>query len=314
MRVCILTDEDIQTYNPEKYFQNYDWDLITLQAPLLDFMQDLSSRKKYDAYLNIFEGFDEDETSNVELVQVLEKLNLPFTGADSKFYNPTREQMQAVAESNGINFAKGFNAKTVDDLMQAKQLTFPLIVKHPNSYASTGLIPESKVNSFDELKTQFNRVINDFGSARVEEFIEGGEVSCLIADNPDDLSSPYAYSPAEVIFPENETFMHEEVKWFNWDTYITPLRNQDLVKPIQEVSKKMYLAMNGRGYARLDLRIRPNNELVILEINPNPGILYYGQDDRSTTDLPISWDKDGHDGFLDRIFRCAILRNQLNTK
>jgi D-alanine-D-alanine ligase len=310
MRICILTDEDIQTYNPEKYFQNYDWDLATLQSPLLDFMQDLSSRKEYDAYLNIFEGFDEDETSNVELVQALEKLNLPFTGADSTFYNPTREQMQAVAQANGINFAKGFNAKTAHDLMQAKPLTFPLIVKHPNSYASTGLIPESKVNWFDELENQFKRMIKEFGSARVEEFIEGGEVSCLIADNPDDLSSPYAYMPAEVIFPENETFMHEEVKWFNWDTYITPLRNHDLIKPIQEVSKKMYLAMNGRGYARLDLRIRPNHELVILEINPNPGILYYGQDDRSTTDLPISWDQDGHDGFLDRIFRSAILRNK----
>lgn len=314
MRICLLTDESLETYNPEKYFQIYDWDLVTLQPPLLEFMQDLSRREKYDVYLNLFEGFDEDENSNFKLVQTLEKLHLPFTGADSNFYNPTREQMQAVAEANGLSFAKGFNAKLIDDLIQAKKLSFPLIVKHPNSYASLGLTPESKVNSFEELQTQFQRVIKEFGSARVEEFIEGGEVSCLIADNPDDLSSPYVYMPAEVIFPKGESFMHEEVKWFNWDTYITPLRNQDLLKPIQEVSKKMYLAMNGRGYARLDLRIRPNGEIVILEINPNPGILYYGQDDRSTTDLPISWDKDGHDGFLDRIFRSAILRQQMRMK
>lgn len=314
MRICLLTDESLETYNPEKYFQIYDWDLVTLQPPLLEFMQDLSRREKYDVYLNLFEGFDEDENSNLKLVQTLEKLHLPFTGADSNFYNPTREQMQAVAEANGLSFAKGFNAKLIDDLIQAKKLSFPLIVKHPNSYASLGLTPESKVNSFEELQTQFQRVIKEFGSARVEEFIEGGEVSCLIADNPDDLSSPYVYMPAEVIFPKGESFMHEEVKWFNWDTYITPLRNQDLLKPIQEVSKKMYLAMNGRGYARLDLRIRPNGEIVILEINPNPGILYYGQDDRSTTDLPISWDKDGHDGFLDRIFRSAILRQQMRMK
>lgn len=310
MKICILTDEDIETYNPAKYFQNYDWDLVTLEPPIFEFMQDLSSRKKYDVYLNIFEGSD-DDTSGADLVRALEILNLPFTGADSNFYEPTREQMQAIAEANGIKFAKGFNAKTTHDLIQAKSLTFPLIVKHPNSYASVGLTPESRVNSLDELHNQFQKVIKDFGSARVEEFIEGGEVSCLIVDNPDDLSSPYAYAPAEVIFPENETFMHEEVKWFNWDTYITPLRNQDLLKPIQDISKKMYLAMNGRGYARLDLRIRPNHEIVILEINPNPGILYYNPDDRSTTDLPISWDKGGHDGFLDRIFRSAILRQQI---
>lgn len=310
MKICILTDESIETYNPEKYFQSHEWDLVTLHAPIFDFIQNLSSRKKYDVYLNIFESFDDNENSGAELVQVLEKLNLPFTGADSDFYNPTREQMQAVAETHGLKFARGFHAKSVDDLIQAESLKYPLIVKHPNSYASTGLMPESKVNSFEELHEQFQRNIKEFGSARVEEFIEGGEVSCLIADNPDDFSSPYAYTPAEVIFPDGESFMHEQVKWFNWDTFIVPLRNQDLLKPIQEVSKKMYLAMNGRGYARLDLRIRPNNEIVILEINPNPGILYYGQDDRSTTDLPISWDKDGHDGFLDRIFRSAIVRNK----
>lgn len=309
MRICLLTEESIETYNPQKYFQNYEWNLVTVETPVFEFLRDLSSRKQYDVYLNLFEGMDDDD-SGLNLVRALERLNLPFTGADSKFYNPTREQMQAIAEANGINFAKGFNAKTGDDLIHARQLTFPLIVKHPNSYASTGLISESKVNSFDELKTQFERILKDFGSARVEEFIEGGEVSCLVADNPDDLSSPYAYSPAEVIFPEGESFMHEQVKWFNWDTFIVPLKNQALLKPIQDVSKKMYLAMDGRGYARLDLRIRPNHELVILEINPNPGILYYGADDRSTTDLPISWDKDGHDGFLDRIFRSAILRHK----
>lgn len=309
MRVCLLTDEVIEEYNPSVYLQKYDWDFVTVQIPVFEFMQDLTSRKHYDVYLNIFEGAD-DENSGADLVRAFEILNLPFTGADSKFYEPTREQMQATAEANGIQFAKGFRARTEADLIQAENLTYPLIVKHPNSYASMGLIPDSKVNSFEELKNQFQRVIAQFGSARVEEFIDGGEVSCLVADNPDDLLSPYTYTPAEVIFPDGETFLHEEAKWFNWDTHIIQLRNQDLLNPIQVISKKIYLAMNGRGYARLDLRIRPNNELVILEINPNPGILYYGHDDRSTTDLPISWDKDGHDGFLDRIFHSAILRHK----
>jgi len=312
MRICLLSDEVIEDYNPAKYLQKYEWDLATVQTPVFEFLHDLSSCKQYDVYLNLFEGSD-DDNSGADLVRALEVLTLPFTGADSKFYEPTREQMQATAEAHGIKFAKGFRASQEADLHQAKKLTYPLIIKHPNSYASVGLIPDSKVNSFEELKIQFGRVIKDFGSARVEEFIEGGEVSCLVVDNPDDFSSPYAYTPAEVIFPENETFMHEQVKWFNWDTFIVKLRNQDLLKPIQDVSKKMYLAMNGRGYARLDMRVRPNNELVILEINPNCGILYYGQDDRSTTDLPISWDKDGHDGFLDRIFRAAIIRHQKGT-
>jgi D-alanine-D-alanine ligase len=279
-----------------------------------EFLHDLVSKKNYDVYLNIFEGNDEEEDSPIKLIQTLQELNLPFTGGDLTFYNPTREEMQTVAEKNGLNFARGFNAKEESDLQQAKDLRYPLIVKHPNSFASTGLMPKSKVDLFEELRDQFLRNKTEYKSARVEEFIEGREVSCLVVDNPHDLSDPYVYLPAEVKFPQGESFMHEEVKWFNWDTFIVPLEDESLIKTVQEVSRKFYLAMGGKGYARTDIRVRTNGELVILEINPNCGILYYGADDRSAADLPISWDKDGHAGFLDRIFRAAILRRDLRAK
>lgn len=310
MRVCILSDETIEDYNPSKYFHAHEWDLFTMDPPVDDLIRKISSAKYYDVYLNISDGSDEDDAGPV-LVKTLEALNLPFTGANSNFYNLTREEMQSAAEKHGLYFARGFQARSEADLEQAKDLRYPLIVKHPNSYGSIGLTSESRVDSFEMLQKQFKRNLDEFGAARIEEFIEGREASCLVVDNPDDLSSPYAYLPAEVKFPEGESFMHVEVKWLNWDTFILPLEDPELIQRVQDVSKKMYMAMNGTGYARLDLRIRPNGELVILEINPNCGILYYGADDRSSTDLPISWDKDGHDGFLDRIFRSAILRREL---
>ncbi|MBL8079255.1 MAG: hypothetical protein JNM55_14920 [Anaerolineales bacterium] len=312
MRVCILSDEMIDEYNPSRYFHAHEWDFFTVDPPVEDLIRKISSEKQYDVYLNMSDGSDEDDAGLV-LVKTLQALNLPFTGADSKFYNPTREQMQAAAEKNRLNFARGFHCRFESDLEQAKNLRFPLIVKHPNSYGSIGLTSESRVDTFEKLQEQFQRNFKEFGAARVEEFIEGREVSCLVVDNPDDLSKPYAYLPAEVKFPAGESFMHVEVKWLNWDTFIVPLEGTDLIQQVQETSIKMYQAMDGVGYARLDIRIRPDGELVILEINPNCGILYYGPDDRSSTDLPISWDKDGHDGFLDRIFRSAILRNKLRN-
>jgi D-alanine-D-alanine ligase len=310
MRICILSDETIEEFNPSKYFHAYEWDLVTVEPPVDELVHKLVSLGKYDIYLNIFEGMDENEDGFL-MVQTLERLNLAFTGADTAFYNPTREQMQEVAEKNDINFARGFRAATETDLEQAGKLRFPLIVKHPNSYASTGLTPASRVDTFDQLREQFIRNHVEFGSARIEEFIEGREVTCLVVDNPEDLSNPYAYPPAEVKFPDGESFLHVEVKWLNWGTFFVPLEDTDLVKRVQEVSREMYLAMKGTGYGRVDIRVRPNGELVVLEINPNCGILYYGEDDRGPADLPISWDKDRHDGFLDRIFRSALLRQQM---
>ncbi len=312
MRICLLTDETIETFNPGMYLKEYEWDLITVQPPVADFIGALSARENYDVYFNLFEGFEDDDSSGYNLVAALETLDLPFTGAHKEFYSVTREQMQAAADLNDIRFARGFPARQVSDLDQAHSLQFPLIVKHPNSFASAGLTRDSRVNSFEQLQMQFDRMHGLYGAARVEEFIDGDEVSCMVVDNPDDLSAPFAYLPAQVSFPPEETFLHEEAKWFNWDVYVVPLKKPELAPGIQEISKAMYLAMKGAGYARVDLRIRPNGELVIIEINPNCGILY-GPDDRSHADLPISWDKDGHKGFLDRVFRSAILRQKMRA-
>jgi len=314
MRVCLLTDEKVEDFNPEVYFKNYDWDYVTVTPPVAEFMAELSRSRHYDVYLNIYEGEDAKESSGLQFVQALEKLNLPFTGAESKFYRCTREEMQAAAEANRIRFARGFHAESHDDLKRADGLSYPLIVKHPNSFASTGLTKESRVTNPDELKVQFERMSEAYGSARVEEFIEGRELSCLVVENADDAQSPFVYSPAEVQFPEGETFLHEAAKWYSWDIHVVPLNDKALTARIQEVSRKFFLAMDGNGYARIDLRVRPNGEIVIIEINPNCGVLYYGPDDRSHADLPISWDAEGHDGFLDRIFRVAIKRRALRNK
>lgn len=314
MRVCLLTDEKIEDFNPADYLKNYDWDYATVTPPVTEFIVELSRSRQYDVYLNIYEGGDDKGTAGLQLVQMLEKLNLPFTGAESKFYRCTREEMQAAAEAHQIRFARGFHAESHDDLKQAEGLSYPLIVKHPNSFASAGLTKESRVTNSDELIFQFERMSKEYGSARVEEFIEGREMSCLVVENADDSQAPFAYSPAEVTFPEGESFLHEAAKWYSFDIFVVPLNDDALTARIQEVSRKFFLAMDGNGYARLDLRVRPNGEIVIIEINPNCGILYYGLNDRSHSDLPISWDADGHDGFLDRIFRAAVKRQAMRTK
>jgi D-alanine-D-alanine ligase-like ATP-grasp enzyme len=312
LRICLLTDETIDTFNPSIYMKDYEWDMVTLQPPVAEFMNRFFTREQYDVYFNLFEGFEDDDSSGYNLVTALEALNLPFTGGHKEFYAATREQMQTAAETHGIRFARGFHATQESDLEQASLLNFPLIVKHPNSFASAGLTRDSRVDALDQLHTQFERMHALFGAARVEEFIEGDEVSCLVVDNPEELVAPFAYLPAQVSFPPDETFLHEEAKWFNWDVYVVPLKRPELAPGIQEISKRMYIAINGSGYARVDLRVRPNGELVIIEINPNCGILY-GPDDRSHADLPISWDADGHKGFLDRIFRSAIARQKIRT-
>ncbi len=49
------------------------------------------------------------------------------------------------------------------------------------------------------------------------------------------------------------------------------------MRRIQRIAKRIYRSLGINGYARLDMRLAPDGELVFLEANPNP-ILAYDED------------------------------------
>ena len=314
MHVCVMYDEAYD-FDPTPFLKDHTWDLITVRRPVDRIVRDLAERDEYDVYLNLCDGAADENFPGLDLVQALEKYNLPFTGGGSEFYDPTREHMQAVAEEHGIGFAKGFhveNPEGVDKLVRG--LRYPLMVKHPNSYGSIGMIRRSRVDDPENLREQVERVCARFGSARVEEFIEGREFTVMIADNPDDLDDPFVYPPAELVFPDGKDFLYSDVKWKK-DVYFKRVDedDRDLAERLRDMGKRMYLAMNGTGYGRCDIRMRSDGGLYMLEINPNCGILY-GAKELGPADVPIEYDPEGHRGFLDRIFRSAILRQEMRAE
>jgi D-alanine-D-alanine ligase len=45
-----------------------------------------------------------------------------------------------------------------------------------------------------------------------------------------------------------------------------------MAERIGDICKKVYRALRIRGYGRIDLRVTPAGEIVILEANPNPNL------------------------------------------
>lgn len=311
MRVCVLYDEPIEVFDPGPFLENYEWELVTLQQPVLETIRSVAEQNEFDVYFNLCDGGYGENYPGIEVAKALEELDLPFTGGDSKFYDPTREQMQAVAEANGIGFARGFRVIKLENVeAAAKKLRYPLMVKHPHGYGSNGMTRASRVDNTKALRAQVERICAEFGGARVEEFIEGPEFTVLVTDDPDDLENPFVYPPAQLIFPDGEDFLHSDAKWIQ-DVYFRSVTEYDpaLANRLQKMSRKMYLAMNGRSYSRCDIRMRPDGELYMLEINPNCGILY-SPEELGPADVVMDYDPDGHDGFLERIFRSAILQQR----
>ena len=95
----------------------------------------------------------------IEVVQTLESLGVPFTGATSEFYEPTRVQMKRACRSQGIETPAYVMAQTEEDVGWAAQsLSFPLFVKHHNSYASVSISRASRVKSLAGLQRQSARL------------------------------------------------------------------------------------------------------------------------------------------------------------
>jgi D-alanine-D-alanine ligase len=301
--------------------KDYEWKLVTLTVPVFEKIQALAESKEFDVFLNICEGyeFEDEEDDEIgyqadEVVQALERLNLPFTGADSRCFDPTREEMQAIADANGIGFAKGYRVNSVEEAEAlVKNLRFPIMVKHPKSYGSMGMTKESRANTVEEVLTQVKRICAEFGAARMEEFIVGPEFNVLIVDNPKDLSNPFVYPPAQLIFPEGEEFWHTDIKWdYNIPFDFNEVTEHDLRARLQDIGRRMFLAMGISGYGRCDVRMNEQGELFILEINPNPAIML-APEEYGPADYMILYDKDGYKGFFDRIFESAKIRRDLRT-
>jgi D-alanine-D-alanine ligase len=313
MRICILTDEVPEDFDPAPYMQGFDWEMLTMTDPVIDVLRELDARNAFDVYLNICEGYERDDDSDwtyegIDVIRALEELNLPFTGADSSFFDPTREEMQAAADAHSVGFAKGYRVKSVEEAQRlVKDLRYPIMVKHPKSYGSTGMFRESRVDTPEQLAVQVERICGEFGAARMEEFIVGKEYNVLVVDDPE---NPIAYPPAELVFPPGEEFWHTDVKWdYNVPFDFKEVTDPELIARLHDTAIRMYKAMNGVSYGRCDIRMNEQGELFILEINPNPAIMLKPEE-YGPADYMILYDEGGYKLFFDRIIRHALLRHK----
>ena len=321
MRVCVLSDELITDFNPSPYLKDFDWKMVTLTAPVYDKIKALAESNEFDVFLNVCEGYEfEDEEDDelgylaFEVVEALEALGLPFTGADSNCFDPTREEMQAVAEDHGVSFVKGYQVKSVEEAEKlVGNLRYPIMIKHPKSYGSTGMTKDSRADTLEQVRTQVARICSEFGAARMEEFIVGKEYNVLVVDNADDLKNPIAYPPAELVFPPGEEFWHVDVKWrYDVPFDFKQVTDPELIARLHDIAKRMYLAMGVSGYGRCDIRMNDKGELFILEINPNGGIMFKPEE-YGPADYMILYDPNGYKGFFDSIFKAAFVRQKMRA-
>jgi len=218
--------------------------------------------------------------------------------------------MKRICHYSDIRTPAHVFASNASGIEAANSLRFPLIVKHPNGYASIGLTPASRVETPEELRVQAAKTIDAFGATLIEEFIEGREFTVLVAENPDDELAPIVYQPVEFVFPTGESFKHFDLKWRDYQTLsCVPCSDLALACSLKDISGRFFTNLGGTGYGRCDIRMDNRGELFMLEINPNCE-LFYPPGDEGSADFILLNDPAGHQGFVDTIIRSALKRSR----
>lgn len=235
-----------------------------------------------DVVFNLTEHFNAVSAYDRNVAGLLEMMGVPYTGSSPTGLTLCKnkgmaKELLAYHKIRVPNFAIFSPGSAI---RRPKRLAFPLFIKPLKEEGSYGISLASFVEDDDAFEERIRFIHERMNQeALAEEFIDGRELYVSILGNDQLRVLPFR----EVIFgevPEGQPkFATFKAKWDDayrkrWgirNVFAEPLldgANQRVAK----ICKAAYRALRIRGYGRIDLRVTPEGEIVILEANPNPNL------------------------------------------
>ncbi|MCC6317801.1 MAG: SET domain-containing protein-lysine N-methyltransferase [Gemmatimonadaceae bacterium] len=321
MKVCVL-QPDYSTSNVD--YKNYDppRDLARLlpddtvdhvalnKLTTYRQLRDLSTQG-YDVFVNLCEGYLEWDVPSIDVVDTLERLNLPFTGPVSKLYHVPKPLMKYVAYTAGVTTPRHALVRHAPEAHGLTSgLRYPLFVKPSHAGDSLGIDERSLVRDPADLEPQVARILADYPEVLIEEFIEGREFTVLVLGAIEEKGDPVALTPVEFVFPADTHFKTYAFKTseLHPDANV-PVRDGDLAARLKDAAIKVFRAFGGMGYARMDFRCDAGGTIHFLEVNFTCSVFY--QDGyEGSADYVLAHDGMGQAGFAQHIIAEAIARHR----
>ena len=177
----------------------------------------------------------------------------------------------------------------------SKKLKFPMFVKPSNSGSSVGI---NKAKNKEELEKYIEYASKFDSKVLVEEGIEGREIECSVLGNENVKASCVGE-----IKPSEEFYTYDaKYKDSNSILLIPAPISEEISNKVKEIAIKAFKAIDGRGFARIDLFVNDKtNEVYINEINTLPGFTPISM-------YPKLWENDGmeYNILLDELINTAV--------
>lgn len=324
MKICVLqpdystTGVDYKNYDPPRNLSPLLPD-ATIDHVLLNKLtvyrqlKELS-KKGYDIFVNLCEGYLEWEVPSIDVIQCLDLLNLPYTGPSVKLYDPPKELMKYVAFCEGIRTPQYVLIESTDDIDNAlKTLAFPLFVKPAKAGDSLGVDEHSLVQNETELRQKVDEILEEYGPLLCEEYISGREFTVLVAAPVEQGEKCVVYKPVEYVFPEGVSFKTYALKTSELHPDCNhPCNDAKLDYKLRQAAMKIFQGFNGVGYARMDFRVSGKGKIYFLEVNFTCSV-FYSDGYEGSADYVLKYDT-GQAVFLQHIIAEGIARHQRKQK
>lgn len=224
-----------------------------------------------DVVFPVLHGTDGEDGS---IQGLFKSMNLPVVGSGVLGSAISMDKIisKKILKEGGIPVAPytEFSKSQKDDISFdkiTKEVGLPFMIKSAALGSSVGI---SMVKTENDLEHALNDSFQYGDKIIVEKFIKGRELECAIIGNQD----PKASMPGEIVMIKDYDFYTYEAKYLDEAAIRIMLPaevDRATTQEIRRISIEAYKALRCEDYARVDLFLTEDGEIVINEINTIPG-------------------------------------------
>jgi D-alanine-D-alanine ligase len=232
-----------------------------------------------DLIFNLAESFAGNDTADYCIAAYLELLSKKYTGCGSRglLYCQDKGVAKKILEFHGIHtpvFARSYRGR----LDFSHDLEFPVIVKPAREDGSIGIEFNAVVSSIRELMERIDWLHANFDSpVLIEEYVEGREMYVGVIGNEHPEALPVIELDLSRLPEGTPRIAGAEVKWGKGTRAYRDTKSavaeglpEETTAALQQTAVAVYQALELRDYGRIDMRLRPDGRVAVIEANPNP--------------------------------------------
>lgn len=252
---------------------------VTLVPVTEKTIESVVSTIKADLIFNLIEWTGVDTPLAMQAFDVLNRLNIPYTGATKQNYYDTCDKIitKRLCNRHGFPTAQWQSFVTGDEPID-DALVYPMLVKVSQEHSSVGIMMDSIAKDATSLQAIVKDRIDTYKQpVFAESLLTGREFQVTLLKRQEGV---VMLPPAEIVYSKG-TDVPLLTYESRWDEKHTDYKNSkvalarldaQLEKVLRVMCVGAFEELGFRDYARFDIRCDASSQPYFLELNSNPGL------------------------------------------